>query len=339
MVKLLYKYRFILAFLCIPYCFILYLLITPTNYEVDLPGDIRPVENQILIDSNNVQTGSFNTTFVMTYKNMTIFQKLVCDNYYQANVLEINPDYNYITNEWAYLQGLVAKESSIYASIITAYEAAKKVDDSISIDYDVLGMYIYDITKGHSGSNELKVGDVVKGSSNEECINNVTKYINGDTEFLDIYRKKNGQYEIYKAKPTINSDGKLGISLYWYCYQINSIYPDYTIKSTNIGGNSGGLMQTLSVFNYLTEKDYSFGMTIAGTGAIDVSGNVLPIGAIEQKIYTAYQNKIDIFFVPESQYQEALVAYKKLHNPKFKLLCVDTFDRALSYLIGCDSDE
>ena len=340
MIELLKRYKFIIIFLCIPYLFLLYILISPVAYEVDLPGDIRPVEDVIEIDNVKNEKGSFNTTFVISYRNTTIFQKIFCQNYYEAKVYEINKDYLYITNEWAYKQGEVSKESSIYSSIIAAYSLAMKYDSEIKLDYNIIGRYVYDVSPNiKSSDNEIKVGDVVKGETMDLINDNVSNYLNGNKDYIEIYRKIDGKYQLKKISPTIltiDGEKKLGISLYWNCYQINNIFPKYKIKNTNIGGNSGGLMQALSIFNSLTDIDYTFGLTIAGTGAIDALGNVSEIGAIEQKIYTAQRNNCKIFFVPKSQYDESLKAYNKIKKPKYKLIAVSTLNDAIDYLLSLE---
>lgn len=336
MLELIKRYRLIIIFQLIPYLFLLYILLVPTKFEVDLPGDIRPVEDEIVINSTYEQKGSFNTTFVICYRNMTIFQKLVCDNYYQAEVYEIDDQYAYITNEWAHRQGTIAMESSVYASLISAYEEAMNYNPDVKISYEVIGRYVYNVSPTiKQNSNELNVGDVIKGSTNEEIEQNVNDYLLGVTSTLKIYRKEKNEYKLIELAPTILRDQenpRLGITIYWNCYKINDIYPTFQVKSTNVGGNSGGLLQALSIFNHLTNDDYTLGLKIAGTGAIDAMGNVLQIGAIQQKIYTASKCNVDIFFVPDSQYDDALIAYKKLSKPNFELVPIKTLEDAITYL-------
>ena len=98
-------------------------------------------------------------------------------------------------------------------------------------------------------------------------------------------------------------------------------------------------MQALSVFNSLTPVDYSYGLKIAGTGTIDPFGNVGAIGGMYSKIFTAYFNDVDIFFVPyleegqNDNYEDAIKAYEALGSPaSLKLVKVSTIDDAISYL-------
>ena len=76
-------------------------------------------------------------------------------------------------------------------------------------------------------------------------------------------------------------------------------------------------------------KDYQ--LKIAGTGTIDELGRVGKIGGIKEKLYTV-NNLVDIFFVPEENYQEALAIYNELINKSFKLYKVSEFKDALKIL-------
>ena len=62
---------------------------------------------------------------------------------------------------------------------------------------------------------------------------------------------------------------------------------DVRINSQGIGGPSAGLMWTLGLIDVLTPGDLTGGAKIAGTGTIDPSGRVGPIGGVEQKVVAA----------------------------------------------------
>ena len=92
-------------------------------------------------------------------------------------------------------------------------------------------------------------------------------------------------------------------------------------------------MQTLALYDALLEEDLTGGKKIAGTGTITVDGTVGIIGGIVQKIYTAYDDDIDLFLCPKDNYEEALTAYNRLPHPeKMKLYSVATFEDALRIL-------
>ena len=58
----------------------------------------------------------------------------------------------------------------------------------------------------------------------------------------------------------------------------------------DIGGPSAGLIFSLAIYDKITPGTLTGGRDIAGTGTIDVNGNVGEIGGIQQKIAGAYDD-------------------------------------------------
>ncbi|MGE4572228.1 MAG: hypothetical protein AB7E09_05725, partial [Candidatus Izemoplasmatales bacterium] len=110
---------------------------------------------------------------------------------------------------------------------------------------------------------------------------------------------------------------------------------------------SGGLLQTLSIYNMLVKEDITKGYKIAGTGTIRYDGTVGYVGGIKQKIATAYVNKVDMFFIPaiderysSHNYLEALAACEEYGiDPEGWLIPVASIDEAIAYLEGLDNHE
>ncbi len=112
---------------------------------------------------------------------------------------------------------------------------------------------------------------------------------------------------------------------------------EYKLHNDFTTGPSGGLMQSLFIYNALTPHDITGGMKIAGTGTIDAIGNVGAIGGIEQKIITSSLNGIDIFFVPhlsdsDSDNYIAALAVLETLDTDMKLVPVTNFSNAVNYL-------
>lgn len=74
----------------------------------------------------------------------------------------------------------------------------------------------------------------------------------------------------------------------------------------NIGGPSAGLVFALGIYDTLTPGSLTGGRTVAGTGTIDLEGNVGPIGGIQQKIAGAERDGAGLFLVPPDDCAEAL---------------------------------
>ena len=66
---------------------------------------------------------------------------------------------------------------------------------------------------------------------------------------------------------------------------------EIAIESGDVGGPSAGLMWAIGLYDLLTPGDLTRGRTIAGTGAIDLEGNVGPIGGILDKVVAARERE------------------------------------------------
>jgi PDZ domain-containing protein len=73
-----------------------------------------------------------------------------------------------------------------------------------------------------------------------------------------------------------------------------------------IGGPSAGLMFALGILEKLGPDDLTGGRFIAGTGQIDVSGAVGPIGGIPLKLIAARAKGATVFLVPAANCAEAV---------------------------------
>lgn len=71
------------------------------------------------------------------------------------------------------------------------------------------------------------------------------------------------------------------------------------IELEDVGGPSAGLVFALAIVDRLTPGELEGGRTVAGTGEIDVRGNVMPIGGIEFKLVAAREAGATEFLVPK----------------------------------------
>ena len=79
---------------------------------------------------------------------------------------------------------------------------------------------------------------------------------------------------------------------------------DVKIQIDGVGGPSAGTMFALGVVDELTPADEANGQHIAGTGTMDVSGNVGAIGGIRQKMIGAARAGATWFLAPQSNCDE-----------------------------------
>ena len=104
-------------------------------------------------------------------------------------------------------------------------------------------------------------------------------------------------------------------------------FPFHVDVNGDVGGPSGGLAYSLGLYDLLTPGDLTGGRTVAGTGSMDLSGKVYPIGGIGKKIIGAERAGADVFLVPKGNMAEAQKA-----GSNIPLVPVGTFQDALDYL-------
>jgi Lon-like protease len=78
-----------------------------------------------------------------------------------------------------------------------------------------------------------------------------------------------------------------------------------TIHLQDVGGPSAGLIFSLAIVDRLSGDDLAGGKPVAGTGEIDVKGNVGPIGGIPFKLVAASEDGAKTFLVPADNCAEA----------------------------------
>lgn len=79
---------------------------------------------------------------------------------------------------------------------------------------------------------------------------------------------------------------------------------EVNIKLEETGGPSGGLIFAIGVVEKLTPEDLIRTRNIAGTGTINTTGGVGPIGGIAEKIIGAKNDGVEIFFTPIDNCQD-----------------------------------
>ena len=100
------------------------------------------------------------------------------------------------------------------------------------------------------------------------------------------------------------------------------------ISVGDIGGPSAGMMFSLGIIDKLTKFNLTAGRFIAGTGEITASGQVQPIGGIQQKMVGARNAGATIFLTPASNCADT----KGAVPAGLRLVKVSTLNQAVTYL-------
>lgn len=312
----------------------------PMQYELLLPGGVDSAENFIQIDKQYESSGSFNSSYVSVVTKPSPFQYLLAKNNEKAVVRELSKQESQLSISEMTASDRIYKVQSIYQSLIAAYKKADK-----DLEYKHEGVIIIFRFLDYKAFDKLKVGDIII-EVNHEDVNTLDDIANElfntgcNLVNLTIIRdKKEINFDVEK---TINGDSCLiGLSGYNTTENYTEFkgIPPFEIIDYSGYGPSAGLIQALSIYNGLVPTDITFSLKIAGTGTIDIEGNVGPIGGIKQKVFGASKANVDIFFAPNMDdgsghniYQEALKA-KAMIKSDIKIVPVKTFDDALDYLL------
>jgi Lon-like protease len=152
---------------------------------------------------------------------------------------------------------------------------------------------------GYPASKVLKAGDVIeavdgKPVTGETSLSSmITAHPVGTVLTLTVLRAGK-TLSIQVASKNSGGTPVIGVQV-----QENYKFP-FTVKITvgAIGGPSAGMMFALGIIDKLTTMNLTGGKFIAGTGEITASGQVQPIGGIQQKMVGARDAGATIFLTP-----------------------------------------
>lgn len=321
----------ILEFIKREYKFIIFLVVmlvlfyVKLPYYISAPGGTINITDRVEMDGYKNTNGSLNMLYVSEY-NATPMTFL----WAKLSGYDISSNKNkQISNETiseVEIRNKIMRDNSLDIATMVAYSKADKKIDIKSKQNIVIATTL---------DNGLKIGDIILSVDNVICeeVNNIKNIIKskevGDTITFKVLRD-NKEQEI-ESKILLEDNTKvIGVVIITeYDYELE---PKIDIKFKNSeSGASGGLMLTLTIYNAISDEDIIKGRKISGTGTISSDGSVGEIDGIKYKIMGAAKNKMDIAFVPSSNYEEAIDTKEK-YNYDIEIVKVDTFDEAVEYL-------
>ena len=292
-------------------------------YYIEAPGGTINVTKRI--DKNyDRKNGSLNMLYVTQYKGnvITVLLSKVISSW-DLNKIEKQQISNEDAND-IYLRNRVMLDNSVQNAIFAAYTAAGK-----EIKITGRNNYVLAVTK----ENGFAVGDKVLeadgiGIQDAGTLREILDKKNVGDEITVLVNRNNHDVTL---KMTVPDDKILGVLIITnYVYDV----PDdisSTFKSSE-GGSSGGMVLSLAIYSKITGVDLLKGRNIAGTGTIDILGNVGEIDGIKYKIAGAVKNKMDLVLVSPDNYDEALKVVKD-NKYKISIVKVSNLKEAIDYLI------
>ncbi len=300
---------------------ILFLVFTyQLPYYIQAPGGVINVSNRVTLEEMYEVEGQFKMAYVLSIE--ATLPTLIIAHF--NNNWDIFKEEAVVRDEKEEFVNKILLEEANTNAVIVAYN--KALEEVIISDEKVYVTHIFEEanTTLELGEQILAVDDILIDNK-EHLFEVLSNYQLGDTIKI---KTNNG----VKESTLIESNDRVIIGI--QVAETKNIETtnkiEFDFKSSE-SGPSGGLIMSLSIYNYLIEEDITKGLNIVGTGTIDEFGNVGAIGGVEYKIKAAIKNDADFFFLPLSNYEEAneVVTNEKLD---IKLVPVSTIDEALEYL-------
>ncbi|MFX3618369.1 MAG: SepM family pheromone-processing serine protease [Sporolactobacillus sp.] len=317
---------------------ILYFVRLP--YFVQTPGEAKSMAGMIKVESGQKIHGKYSLVYIYLGQ-ANVYQYLWArfdGNKYTTLVKE---DEIKMPNENDQGYNLRQKNYMTSAQQSASFVAYKEAGKHPQVNEE--GVLVLDVMPSMPSAKVLKSGDLIIGVQNHRVatFNQLDSYVKqkklGDSFDLTIIRKKKVQQvrvTIAQFPKNLAGSGKKdGIGIYQADQMKVAVSPKVNFDIQNIGGPSAGLMMTLDIYDQLKSADLAKGRSIAGTGTIDMTGKVGPIGGIEEKIVGANQSGVSIFFAPvaDHEYKTAKKTAKAIGSP-MKVVPVKTFRDAVDYL-------
>jgi Lon-like protease len=216
---------------------------------------------------------------------------------------------------------------------VSRADMANSQQDAVAVALRGLGqkvteiVTIADLTKDSPAKGVLRAGDVLVSvdgkpvDASAAVIAAVRAHKGGESVAFTV--RRGGEEQVLTVK-TVASKGPPVVGVF---LRTAFIFPTkVTIDAGDIGGPSAGMMFALAVYDKLTPGALTGGANIAGTGTIDPSGNVGPIGGIAQKLLGAQRGGATWFLAPAGNCAEVVG-----HIPEgVRVVKVANFTQALS---------
>ncbi|MDZ7672224.1 MAG: S16 family serine protease [Halanaerobiales bacterium] len=314
---------------------ILFILINfiPTSYYVMSPGVAEKLGPIITVQDGYKENikGSFMLTAVGSQKATIwdyIYINTIKPNGYELELLTDQLPEGVNMNKYLNMMADLMEESQLTAEAV----ALKKLGYDVEVSGE--GVEIIEVLKASSGYNKLENGDVIKkidGKKVEiasEAVDIIRNREIGDEVQLQVLRDTQLIDLTVNTIELPESPGLPSIGILIGTKNLNYNFPiEVEYNTGNIIGPSAGGMFALEIYNQLTEEDITEGKNIAGTGTINLEGEIGRIDGIVQKIIAAKKAGAEVFLVPTDNYEKA-----KETNTNIELVPIKTFDDAVDFL-------
>ena len=308
----------------------------PLNQGLEAPGFTAPIEPMVDIpqEFRTSSTGSFILVTVFPQAPI-IFGEWVYARFDPA--VKLTEQENIVGKDETLLDAALQDYGMLLDSETTAKIVGLQLAGYPARAFNA-GVRIDSIIEETPAREILKPGDIITGVNGIPVTTpaDLSAILQALTEktLLKMEIQRGGQtlfLDVPTMEPQGNAGVKIGITIAPFITGYDLPFPVKITPRKVTGGPSAGLMFTLAIYDILTEKDITRGYKIAGTGTIDLMGNVGPIGGVEQKVAAAERAEADYFLAPADNYEDAEAAVQA-GGMSIKVILVNTAREAIVFL-------
>lgn len=303
----------------------------PVPYQVMEAGIATELSPIIKVEEGYENKGDFLLTAVSSRKAVAwdyIYLSLFESDSKELTAISEQLPEDMEMNEYITLMAQLMEESKLQAQAVAFDKAGYKVEISGE------GAEVVEVIKEGSAYNKLKKNDLIiavdgkKVEMAADAVNIINNRGIGEKVKITVLRenqKMNFNLETVELK---GNEGSPSIGVLISSKGLDYDIPGEVIfKTDNIIGPSAGSVFTLEIYNQLIPDDITKGKRIAGTGTVNLDGEIGRIDGVKYKIKAAQKAGVDLFIVPDENYDTALK-----HAGDLKLIKAKTIDDVLRYI-------
>ncbi|HSH22463.1 MAG TPA: S16 family serine protease [Acidimicrobiales bacterium] len=220
------------------------------------------------------------------------------------------------------------RESSEVAAAVGLRRAGEEVEISGG------GARVSQLFEGSPAARVLQLDDVIISVDGEpvelasDLVGTLGVRGSGDEVVLGV-RRDGSTEEVRLTLATVEGLDRpgLGVGVTTVDLDLSLPFP-VEVDQGEIGGPSAGLMIALTVYDLAEPGDLTAGRRVAGTGTIDLDGQVGPVGGVDAKVVAARAAGATVFLVPE--YEASLA--REVSGDDLEVVPVATLDDAVAAL-------
>lgn len=305
----------------------------PTSFYLMTPGVAEDLSPIISVENGYKDRikGSFLLTAVGSQKATVwdyIYVKTIQPRGHELEIISEQLPEGINMDKYLEMMTDLMEESKLTAEAV----ALQKLGYDVKVHGE--GVEIVEVLENSDAYNRLQSGDIITAIDGKEteiasvAVDIIRNREVGDNVNLEILRDNETIDLSVETIELSESPGKPSIGILITTKNLNYEFPiEVEYETGEIVGPSAGGMFALEIYNQLVEEDLTRGKKIAGTGTINLEGEVGQIDGIEQKIITAEEAGAEIFILPEENFEEA----NKVKTD-IQLVPVKTFEEAVEFL-------